>query len=185
MILVVGLGNPEQKYEKTRHNVGFKVIDKLSSDFGVELKEEKKFKALMGRVHQGPDEAILVKPLTYMNKSGEAVKKIADYFDIYENDVWIIHDDIDIELGKIRIRKGGSSAGQKGVQSVIDNLGTPEFIRFRVGIKPSEGVNIPSEDFVLGRFRPEEEESIKEIVNSISETIKEAIGGKDIEITTK
>lgn len=185
MILIVGLGNPEKKYEKTRHNLGFRIVDKLAGDYKITLKEEKKFKAQLGRVHQGPDEAVLVKPLTYMNNSGEAVKKIADYFDIYENDVWVIHDDIDIELGKIRIRKGGSSAGQKGVQSVIDHLGTPEFIRFRLGIKPEEGTNVPSEDFVLSKFRPEEEEVIKDIVDSVSVTIKEAIGGKDIEITTK
>lgn len=185
MILIVGLGNPEKKYAKTRHNVGFRVIDKLAESYGLDLKEEKKFKAQMVRVHEGPDEAILAKPLTYMNLSGEAVKKIADFYEVYENDIWVIHDDIDIELGKLRIRKGGSSAGQKGVQSVIDNLGTPEFIRFRIGVKPTEGINVPAENFVLGKFRPEEEEVITGIVDSVTVTIKEAVGGNDIEITTK
>jgi PTH1 family peptidyl-tRNA hydrolase len=185
MILVVGLGNPEQKYEKTRHNAGFRVVDELAKQFEVEFKEEKKFNALITRVHKGPDEAILIKPLTYMNKSGDAVKKVADYFDIYENDVWVIHDDIDIELGKVRIRKGGSSAGQKGIKSVIDALGTEEFVRFRIGIKPQDGVKIPSEDFVLGKFTPQEEKTFKDIMDSVVYTIKEAIEGKEIEETTK
>jgi peptidyl-tRNA hydrolase, PTH1 family len=186
MILIAGLGNPGTKYSKTRHNIGFLVIDKLAQKFGVELKEEKKFKAEFIKLNEGYEEAILVKPLTFMNNSGEAIKKIADYFNVYENDIWVIHDDLDIDLGKLRIRKGGSSAGQKGVESAITHLGTPEFIRFRVGIGPKNPPEIASEDFVLGKFSQTEKEIIADITNDIVETITEVIkGDQELKITTK
>jgi peptidyl-tRNA hydrolase, PTH1 family len=186
MILIAGLGNPGTKYEKTRHNVGFLVVDKLAEKFGVQLKEEKKFKAELIKLNEGHEEAILVKPLTFMNNSGEAVKKIADYFNVSENDVWVIYDDLDIDVGKLRIRKGGSSAGQKGAASVITHLGTPEFIRFRVGIGPKNPPEIASEDFVLGKFNQAEKEIIADITDDIVETITEVIrGDQELEITTK
>lgn len=176
MILIVGLGNPGEKYEKTRHNVGFIALERLANELGATYKVEKKFKSEVATVNTEFDQKIiLAKPQTYMNLSGEAVSTLAKFYGINFPDIWVIHDDIDIDLGKIRIRRGGSSAGQKGVQSIISQLGTPEFVRFRVGIKPEGGLTKPAEDFVLRKFRKSEQEVIDEEIEKIIEIIKEAL----------
>jgi len=180
MLLIVGLGNPGTKYKDTRHNVGFMAIDAMASNLGLEFREDKKRNAMTAEYTMTfPDQKkkvrlVLVKPLTFMNNSGEAVAKVRKYYQIPEENAWVIHDDLDIELGAIRIRKGGSSAGQKGVQSIIDHLGTNEFIRFRVGIKPPEGQKGSAEDFVLKKFSKAEREIIDEEIIDIVETIKKA-----------
>lgn len=186
MILIAGLGNPGKKYEKTRHNVGFMVLDALANKLKCEFRADKKNKALItehtmtfeGRT--GKTRLLLVKPQTYMNNSGESISKIVNFYKLRPADqVWIIHDDIDIEIGKLRIRLNGSSAGQKGVQSIIDSLGTDEFIRFRIGIKPQGGQLKPSEEFVLEKFKISErkimENKLKEVVDALTDAIKDGI----------
>ena len=150
MILIVGLGNPGKKYQKTRHNIGFGVIDKL------------KLLNLKG--------VILTKPQTFMNNSGEAVKSLVKKYKIPTTNLWVIHDDIDLPLGKIRIVKNRGSAGHKGVESIVKELGTKNFIRFRIGISPKTGKLRNPEKFVLQEFNKEEEEEI--IKGIIQKTVK-------------
>lgn len=180
MILIAGLGNPEDKYKDTRHNVGFMVLDALAANLGIEYKGDKKRNAMTAEytmTFEGQKKKVrlvLVKPLTYMNNSGEAVAKVQKYYQIPDENVWVIHDDLDIEMGSIRIRKGGGSAGQKGVQSIIDHIGTNEFIRFRVGILPHDGQKIPAEEFVLKKFSKAERDTIDSEIEDIVVTIKKA-----------
>jgi len=153
MYLIVGLGNPGEKYDGTRHNLGFVVVNKLAADASWSL--EKKFKAETCKTNN----ILLIKPQTYMNESGLAVKALVDFYKISASNIIIIHDDLDLPLGKIKIRKGGAAGGHHGVESVINNLKDDQFIRVRLGIgnldsqrseKGTEHVNI--EHFVLESF---------------------------------
>jgi PTH1 family peptidyl-tRNA hydrolase len=185
MIVIVGLGNPGTKYEKTRHNVGFMVLDKFAANTKAEFKMSEKFNAEVAETTLTfPGErkhvrTLLVKPQTFMNNSGDAVSKIVNFYKVrIEDQQLIVHDDLDIDLGTLRIRLSGSSAGQKGVGSIIDKLGTDKFARFRMGIKPEGGQTKPAEEFVLEKFRPEEMEVIEgEIDEAISELFEAADKG--------
>ena len=134
MKLIVGLGNPGAKYQQTRHNLGFMVLDKLGEKLTPVEKtfwqESKKFNALLLKT----EKAILMKPQTFMNASGIAVAKVANFYKIKPQDIWIIHDEVDLPLGKTRIRLGGGTAGHRGIESIIKQLGHDQFIRFRLGI---------------------------------------------------
>jgi PTH1 family peptidyl-tRNA hydrolase len=133
MKLIVGLGNPGSEYEDTRHNIGFMVLDKLAKELGSESarwEEHEKFQAVTARA----GDVMLVKPITFMNRSGDAISALMRFYKLSPSDVWVIHDDIDLPLGKIRVRERGSSAGHNGVQSVIESLKTDAFVRFRIGI---------------------------------------------------
>ena len=170
MKLIVGLGNPGLKYERTRHNLGFVVVDHFLKDLEQvnksSWKDSPKFKSEIAEVSWQPkagvtQKIILVKPKTYMNNSGMAVKAIKNYYKINESDVWIINDDIDLPLGSLKIRLGGASAGHRGVESIIDSLGTDKFWRFRLGIgKPKQNLNEKHksivfkgvDDYVLGEL---------------------------------
>ncbi len=150
MILVVGLGNPGKKYEKTRHNVGARAIDELEV---LDLKN-----------------VILAKPKTFMNESGKAVKPLIEKYKIKPEDLIVIHDDIDLPLRKIRIVRNRGSAGHKGVESIIRELKTENFIRFRIGIQPQSGKPKNPENFVLQKFNKEEEKIVKEeVIKKIAE----------------
>lgn len=173
MILIVGLGNPEKKYDGTRHNIGFAVLDAFAKKFGAEFKMSAKYNSeiAQGMIQFDTKRVrfLLAKPQTYMNNSGDAVSKIVNFYKFRTDDqVWIVHDDLDIELGTIRIRLSGSSAGQKGIQSIIEKLGTDKFTRFRMGIKPEGGQRKSAEKFVLEKFKPAEKKVI-------TQTIKEAV----------
>jgi peptidyl-tRNA hydrolase, PTH1 family len=190
MILIAGLGNPGARYEKTRHNVGFMILDALAKKFDVEFKEDKKKKVQIAEYtmtfedRTGRTRLLLVKPQTFMNNSGEAIAHLVNFYKLRPDDqVWIVHDDLDIEIGTLRVRLNGSSAGQKGVKSIIDKLGTDKFIRFRVGIKPTTKQSKPAEEFVLEKFNPEEKRFIKEKINRTTQLIVKAID-KGIENTT-
>ena len=152
MILIVGLGNPGKKYQDTRHNIGFGVIDKLQS---LNLKK-----------------VILAKPKTFMNLSGKAVKSLIKKYKIPTANLWVIHDDIDLPLGKIRIVKNRGAAGHKGVESIIKELGTKNFVRFRIGICPKTGKPKNPENFVLQKFNKEEKEIIKEVIKKTAKAIE-------------
>jgi len=147
---IVGLGNPGKNYEKTRHNVGFMVIDELSKRWNLPLNKEK-FKGLYGTGTINGEKVILLKPLTYMNLSGESIRPLLDYYDIELEDLIVIYDDLDLPTGKIRLRTKGSAGGHNGIKSTIQYLGTQNFNRLRIGIdRPSNGMTVT--DYVLGVF---------------------------------
>jgi len=177
MKLIIGLGNPGLDYSKTRHNLGFRalneLISRISTDkFGI-WKEEKKFQALIAESVLNKEKILLAKPLCFMNNSGQTVKKIADYFKIPCHDILVVHDDIDLPLGEVRLQKSRGSAGHKGVQSIIDHLKTKDFLRVRIGIAPENKEQINAEDYVLQNFTLQELESVKIAIKKAAELITE------------
>ena len=157
MFLIVGLGNPEEDYSQTRHNMGFNVINKISSEYKIEVKQ-KKFDALFGAGNIEDEKVILLKPQTYMNLSGKSVKQCVDFYKIELEKIIVIYDDIDLDKGKVKIRKFGSAGTHNGMKSVVDSLGTENFARVRVGIgKPDYKGDLMN--YVIG-YVPEEEKVI-------------------------
>jgi len=148
MILIVGLGNPGKKYEKTRHNIGFRVLDELCSS-----RRFANARVIDELQSLNLKKVILAKPKTFMNLSGKAVKSLITKYKIPTTNLWVIHDDIDLPLGKIRIVKNRGAAGHKGVESIIKELGTKNFVRFRIGICPKTGKPKNIEKFVLQKLR--------------------------------
>jgi peptidyl-tRNA hydrolase, PTH1 family len=162
MKLFVGLGNPGKQYEKTRHNIGFEVIDSLSEKLNIPL-DRAKFQGIYGIGHVNGEKVFLLKPLTYMNLSGESLRPLMNYYDINHDELTVIFDDLDLPVGKIRLRQKGSSGGHNGIKSIIAHLGTQEFNRIRVGIdRPPSGMKVP--DYVLGRFTKEEQALLEDVV---------------------
>lgn len=169
MYIIVGLGNPGDKYEKTRHNVGFNVIDLLAKEYSIDVSKIK-HKALIGEGRVGTEKVILVKPMTYMNLSGESVADICNYYNIDLENLIVIYDDIDLDVGKIRIRKKGSGGTHNGMRSILKCLGTNEFPRVRVGVsKPRPGQDLA--DFVLSRFRKEESSDIQDGLEKAAKSV--------------
>ena len=152
--VVVGLGNPGDKYGGTRHNVGFFVVDALSSEYSIPL-DRRKFDASYGRGSVKGEEVILIKPQSYMNRSGIPIYRFIDYFEISHRNMLVIHDDIDLIYGRIKIKVKGGHGGHNGVRSIIDTLGDDNFTRLRVGIGRSENESNVT-GHVLGRFRSDE-----------------------------
>ncbi|MCL5019404.1 MAG: aminoacyl-tRNA hydrolase [Patescibacteria group bacterium] len=176
MKLIAGLGNPGKKYEKTRHNLGFMVVDKLAQDLNAGFKIESKFKSDICETEYNEDKIILAKPLTYMNNSGQAASLISGYFNILPSDIWVIHDDVDFPLGIIKIKFGGVSAGHNGVESVIESLGTEKFWRFRMGIgRTTQVQSYEVEDYVLQEFRPEEGKEVQKVIKKGAEAFRFAL----------
>ena len=176
MKLIIGLGNSGEKYIKTRHNLGFIVTEELAEKIKVDnWKEEKQFKADIAQGIYNNEKIILAKPQTFMNNSGNSVKSIADYYKINSENILVIHDDIDLELGEIRIQKNRGSAGHNGVQSIINYLKTKDFIRIRIGIKPIEKEILEAEKFVLEKFSRYEEEIVSQTIKKAADTIVAAI----------
>jgi len=170
MKLIAGLGNPGTKYEKTRHNVGFLAMDFLAEN--QEWKKSRRANCLYIRKDISGQETELIKPLAHMNNSGKAVNYIAKKHRIKPEDIIVIHDDIDLLLGEIKVQEGRGSAGHKGVQSIIDQLGTKNFTRIRIGIRPVEsGEIIETEKFVLEKFTSEEKEIIERAIKKAVQTI--------------
>lgn len=154
MNLIVGLGNPGKQYVGTRHNVGFEVIDKLAYDNNIDVNRAK-YKAVFGDGNIAGNRVILLKPLTYMNLSGESIKEAINWYKITPKDIIVIYDDINLDIGEIRIREKGSDGGHNGMKSIIYLLNTDEFVRIRVGVgeKPKDW-NLA--DYVLSRFSKDE-----------------------------
>jgi len=167
MVLIVGLGNSGEGYGDTRHNLGFMVLDKLSQKLTSlgETRWERNRKLLAETMRVKAD-LILAKPQTYMNKSGSSVKKMMSFYKIGLEDLWVVHDDVDLPLGKIKIRLGGASAGHHGVESIIEQLGTDHFLRFRLGIgHPRRGEEEDNvEAYVLKKFESQERSALKAIL---------------------
>ena len=161
-MIIAGLGNPGQKYSDTWHNIGFLVLDRSGQKNNFpDFKFSKKFNAEISESIFNNEKVILAKPQTFMNKSGQAVKKIIGNWKLEIGNSVVVHDDIDIPLGKIRISKGQGPAGHKGVEDIIRNLNTKEFIRIRVGILPKKGKPENVEKFVLQKFTKKEKEIIE------------------------
>lgn len=174
MKLLVGLGNPGKEYEKTRHNVGFMLLEQFFKDFTPAKKtiwsDSSKFKSdiaeMVWQKEKGKEEKIiLLKPKTYMNNSGMAVQLVTSFYKIDPSDMWIFHDDVDFPVGSMRIRFGGASAGHRGVMSVIDTLGTDKFWRFRLGIgRPGESEHSGVSHYVLDTISHQDHAKIREML---------------------
>ena len=165
--LVIGLGNPGRDYERSRHNLGFLVVDELARRHGARV-TDRAAKSLTGRVRVGDRELVLAKPQTMMNLSGLAAKALRAKYGVPLERTLVIHDELDLPFGRLRIRKGGSSAGNHGMDSVIESFGSKDFIRFRVGIgrPPGNGV-----DYVLSPFTADEQAQVPEIVGRVAEAV--------------
>jgi PTH1 family peptidyl-tRNA hydrolase len=152
MKIVAGLGNPGAQYANTPHSVGFETLDALAAAAGVSWEEKRQFKCLMTRVAVAGETVLLVKPQTFMNLSGESVAPVVKYHNATAADLLVVHDDIDLPLGRMRIRKGGSCGGHNGVRNIIERLGTQAFARLKLGVGKDRSDVV---GFVLGKFSPE------------------------------
>lgn len=164
--LIAGLGNIGGQYLFTRHNAGFMVLDKWAADEGFSFKDESKLKCLMAK----HGNIIFIKPTTFMNLSGEAVRAVIDYYKIDIKDILIIYDDISLDLGKIRFRTNGSDGGHNGIKSIIKHLGSQNFDRLKIGIGPQP--NVPSENYVLQNFPQNDLEKLKDVLKTSIEAVK-------------
>lgn len=161
MKLVIGLGNPGRQYEYTRHNVGFWAAERLARKLGTGFQQKKQFKAEISEGRLGSEQIIIIRPQTYMNLSGLAVASITGFYKLDTADMIVVHDDLDLPVGRIRLRKGGSAGGHNGIKSIIERIGSDEFIRVKIGIgRPP--MNIPVVDYVLQRSQPEDEKVLSE-----------------------
>ncbi len=172
--LVVGLGNPGKKYENTRHNTGFLVMDTLCREHGVSC-DRSRFRALTGEAVLGGKRVLLLKPQTFMNLSGEAVREAAAFYKIPPERVLVIFDDISLPVGTLRIRAKGSSGGQNGVKNIIAQLGSEQFPRIKVGIGGKPHPDYDLADWVLSSFRPEEQESMQDAAKRAAAAVSELI----------
>lgn len=173
MYLIVGLGNPETDYSKTRHNMGFNVINRLSEKYNIEVNKSK-FKGLVGNGIIEGEKVIFLKPQTFMNLSGESVIEAMNFYKISSDELIIIYDDIDIEPGNIRIRKNGSAGTHNGMKSVISSINTDKFCRVRVGIgKPKEHIDMITH--VIGHISEEEEKELEKGVQIAKDAVIEIV----------
>ncbi len=171
MKLLVGLGNPGTKYKNTRHNMGFMSVDLLAESLGIDI-DKNDFKGLYARFKYKQEDVILFKPQTFMNLSGEALVQIKQFFKVEDEDIVVVYDDLDLEPGIIRLRLSGSSGGQKGMQNIIELLGTQDIKRIRVGIgKPT----YDTVDYVLGRATGEEKEKLEQAIVTASKALKDIL----------
>jgi len=171
--LIVGLGNPESDYADTRHNLGFACVRELARRCGVRV-DKKRWQSLVGRSESRG--VWLVMPQTYMNLSGQAVAKAMKDTGIDATDTWVVYDELDLPLCRMRIRLGGSGAGHNGVRSIIESLGTDEFVRFRVGIgKPARKGSTSGRQYVLGRFTRAEAERVPAVIGGVADALELAL----------
>lgn len=166
--LIVGLGNPGAKYANTRHNLGFEVLDHLSKRWAIPLKEDRRFQAEYGDGQVQGIRVRLLKPVTYMNRSGQSVRAVVDWFKLPSRGVLIVYDDMDLPIGRLRLRLTGSAGGHNGMKSLIAHLGTQDFPRLRLGIGSAEKSVKPNSavvSHVLGRFSPEDRDRIDAVID--------------------
>ena len=174
MYIIAGLGNPTKEYDNTRHNIGFAAIDALADKYGISVSDMKN-KALMGKGVINGNKVMLLKPLTYMNLSGEAIRAAVDYYKIDEkSELIVIYDDISLDVGQLRIRKKGSAGGHNGIKNIILHLGHDTFLRIKIGVgeKP-KGYDLA--DYVLGGFSKEDEALVKEACEHAAEAAAEIL----------
>lgn len=180
MKLIIGLGNPGKQYEHTRHNIGFDVIDALASKWNAPAMQSK-FNGAYTTVHRPEGKVILLKPLTYMNLSGECVRPLMDYFDIDVEDIVVIYDDLDLETGKLRLRQKGSAGGHNGIKSLIQHLGTQEFNRIRVGVsRPPAGMAVA--DYVLSKFSKDDASIVQQAIEKSCDAVEASLSKKFLDV---
>lgn len=168
MKVIVGLGNPGKEFERTRHNVGFRVVEKLAGEVPFEL--EKKFETEVARV----GEWLLVKPMTFMNASGKAVSKLLNFYKIPLEELWVVHDDLDIRLGEYKIQQGKGPKIHYGVKDIEEKLGSGSFWRVRIGVdNRTVERRTPGDDYVLAKFKADEEKVVGEVIAKIIKEIKQ------------
>ena len=162
MKLLVGLGNPGEEYRATRHNIGFRVLEELGRRHGARH-EERRARSIVSRARIGPEDLVLARPQTYMNRSGASVQALLSWLDAGAGDLLVICDDLHLDLGRVRLRPGGSHGGHNGLRSIIEALGTPGFARLRIGVGPAEP-GTPHEEFVLAPFPGAERDAVGDVV---------------------
>jgi len=173
MHLIVGLGNPGRGYAANRHNIGFMCLNRFARTHGIKF-NKKQSKARLGTGNIAGKEVVLAKPQTFMNSSGESVSLLVQRFNVGLDSLLIIHDDLDLSLGKIRIRQGSSAGGHKGAQSIITSLGSQDFVRLRIGIGRPAKIPLTEQDivdYVLSNFTPEEKQDVSQTIPKVSEAI--------------
>ena len=173
MKLVVGLGNPGKEYEHTRHNIGFDMMNVIKDVYGLNFTFSKKFNAEESTSIVDGEKIIFIKPYSYMNLSGEVVRKYMDYYDIDAKDILVIQDDLDMELGKIRILYSSSSGGHNGIKNIIENIGSKDFTRLKIGI--SNIKDMDTKDYVLGKFSKEEREILDKTYNKCKNIVNDFV----------
>lgn len=173
MYIIIGLGNPSREYQATRHNIGFDAITRLSDDYNIPL-DFKKHKALCGKGYIDGEKVLLAEPQTFMNRSGESVRELVDFYKVSPGEIIVIYDDISLAVGQLRLRGKGSAGGHNGMKSIISHLGTQEFARIKVGVgdKP-KGWDLA--DYVLGHFSNEEQPVIRDALKKTSDAAKTII----------
>lgn len=184
--LLVGLGNPGKEYDGTRHNIGFACLDHfVGKTEGMEAWTAKKsFKCNFSVGRLGDTQIIAIKPTTFMNLSGEAVQAVAAYYKIVPADILVIHDELDVDFGQVRLRTGGSSAGHNGLKSIIEQLGE-DFGRVRIGIGPKKPARMDSADFVLQKFASEQAEQLPNLYQEVNAVLTEYIYGGQLPQETR
>lgn len=180
--MIVGLGNPGSKYEKTKHNIGFMAIDNIVKNLDVTFTDDKNFKAQIGSTFINHEKVYFVKPTTFMNNSGIAVKALLTYYNIDITDLIVIYDDLDMEVSKLRLRSKGSAGGHNGIKSIIAHIGTQEFNRIKVGIgRPLKGMTVINH--VMGQFNTEDNIAISLTLDRIVNAVKFYLQENDFEKT--
>ncbi|HEY9831539.1 MAG TPA: aminoacyl-tRNA hydrolase [Stenomitos sp.] len=173
--LIVGLGNPESKYDKTRHNIGFEAVDALAKTWQISWSENRRFQAFIGEGRGANGDKIrLLKPLTYMNRSGQAIRSATDWYKLPPESTLIIYDDMDLSIGRLRLRLSGSAGGHNGMKSAIAHLGTQNFPRLRIGIGKSKG-DKDTVSHVLGKFSLEETQMMSEVLHLVVDAVELAL----------
>lgn len=183
-LMIVGLGNPGKEYDLTRHNVGFMAIDEFATRNDFQWQDKKDLKCHLASNMMGDTRVLLVKPTTFMNLSGEAVQAVMSFYKIHPDNITVIYDELDVDFGQIRLRKGGSAAGHNGVKSLIQHIGE-DFGRIRVGIGPKKPAQIDSADFVLQKFNKEEQEHLKELLVETTAVLSETAYGSPLPTETR
>ncbi|MEQ7194379.1 aminoacyl-tRNA hydrolase [Enterococcus avium] len=176
MKMIVGLGNPGKKYENTKHNVGFMVVDRLATEHGAVFKKNA-FEAEVADYFVDGEKVLLVKPMTFMNESGRAVGPLMTYFGVYLEELVVIADDLDMDLGKLRLRQKGSAGGHNGLKSIISHIGTQEFNRIKIGIGRPNGKTVVNH--VLSTFGKEDEMTIEDSVARAADAADDFVIGND------
>lgn len=176
MKIIIGLGNPGSQYEKTRHNLGFLIIDELSNRIGDAPREKKSLESIVDETMVHGEKVILAKPQTFMNASGRAIKKLMDKYGAKEEDLIIVYDDADLDFGVLKSRKNRSSGGHNGIKSILETIGhAGNFDRIRMGIGRADHPDIPLEDWVLGKWNDREQEQLPAFINEATDTILEKL----------
>lgn len=177
MKLIIGLGNPGSRYTNTRHNLGFRIVESLALALDAQWTTKSQLHADIAEGRLGREKIVMAKPTTFMNLSGDAVAALRSMYKAPTEDIWIVHDDIDLALGKVKVQRGRSSAGHNGVEHIIQVLKTKDFVRFRIGIDARVGDRkiAPTEAYVMARFSKDDEKTLSTLIPSVDRLIQDAI----------